>query len=484
MTGADQMPDSSRSGPEAQSIPGEATSIDLGVILSEYAVASLSFDGSILSAAKQKLLDTIGCALAAQDEEAVRMARAYASAHRGGGKAVIWGTQIETCIEAAVFANTAACRFLDYNDAYLGRENLHPSDVIPALIAVAHAGNRSGRALLEAIGVAYQVGITLCDSFNLRDRGWDHVAITRFAGICGIGRLLGLTPGQIGHALSISAVAHNATRQSRTGDLSMWKGLAAADAMKSASYACELAQAGIEGPAGAFTGAHGFTERILDGAEPDGSVLLPLQELRPPQRVSDSNMKLMPFAYAGHSAAEAAAEIGKGADLSPTEVESVLVETYDVAYRIMAQPESWKPMSRETADHSIPYVVTYALFNGGVDPAAFDPSQYGRADYHEFMSEKVRVTPSDELTEVFPNELPSRVTLRTKSGSVVLEETRTPYGHASRPASDEDLLAKFVENVRSVGGQTAHAVAEQIENLETAITVGTLVGHLTGTGTS
>src|SRR4029077_448739 len=119
---------------------------------------------------KTLLIDTIGCGVGAWDEKPVRACREIAFST--AGPATIIGTPRRAATELAAFANAAAFRYLDFNDTYVGRFSVHPSDNIAACLAVADAEGASARELVTAIGIAYEVNCRLVDALDISARGW------------------------------------------------------------------------------------------------------------------------------------------------------------------------------------------------------------------------------------------------------------------------------------------------------------------------
>src|SRR6266511_3697237 len=149
-------------------------------------------------------------------------------------------------------------RVIDYNDTYLSKEPAHPSDNIPAALAVAEAVDADGRELVVAIALAYEVQCRLCDTASLRARGWDHVTYGAFSTALAATRLMRLDVERTRHAVGIAGVASAALRQSRVGELSHWKGCASANAARHGVFAASLAREGMTGPAPIFEGEKGF----------------------------------------------------------------------------------------------------------------------------------------------------------------------------------------------------------------------------------
>lgn len=395
---------------------------------------------------RRRILDAVGVAIAGLDEAAPTAARRYAAA--SGGEVAVWGTDLRSSVEAAGFANGVAVRCLDFNDTYLSLEPLHPSDTIAALLALAEARGLGARALLEAIAVAYEVGVALCDAASLRAHGWDHVNVIGIATACGAGRLLGLPAQALEHAVALAAVPHAAMRETRAGELSMWKGAAAAHAARTAVLATLLAEAGMSGPPRPFEGEMGFVRQLLGGEGFDETALAPLEALDPPRRILDTYVKKWPVEYHAQSAVDAALALGPELGDDPSRIASVRIDTFAAAFEIIAKdPEKWDPRTRETADHSIQYIVCAALQDGDVTRRTFDLERIRRPDTLELLRGGTTVEEDPVLTEGYPEGIPNRVTVTTTDGRTLVREVAYPRGHARDPMSDDELARKYRANV-------------------------------------
>lgn len=391
--------------------------------------------------AERRVLDSLGVAVAAFDEDAPSAARRYAAEH--AGPASVWGSGLRSSAEAAGFANGVAVRFLDFNDTYLSREPLHPSDAIPALVALAQARGKSSAELVAAIATSYEVSVTLCDAASLRAHGWDHVNVLAIGVACGAGRLLGLDPARLEHAISIATVPHASMRQTRVGELSMWKGAAAANSARNAVFATLLAETGMTGPAQPFEGEMGFFRQLLDGERFDAAALEPLAADAPPRRILDTYVKRWPVEYHAQSAVDAAlqlrAELGDA-----SRIDTVRIDTFRAAYEIIAKdPEKWDPRTRETADHSIQYIVCAALQDGDVSASTFGLERIRRPDTLDLLQHRTVVEEDPSLTAGYPEGIPNRITVTTTDGATLVEEVTHPRGHARNPMSDDEVSAKF-----------------------------------------
>jgi 2-methylcitrate dehydratase len=397
---------------------------------------------------KRRVLDSVGVAISARDEDAPIAARRYAEGSIDPAGATIWGSEMHANPEVAGFANGVAVRALDFNDTYLSKEPLHPSDVIAPLAALAQRRELGGRELIRAIAVAYEVSVTLCDATSLRAHGWDHVNYIAVGVACGAGAMLGLLPERIEHAIAMATVSHAAMRQTRAGELSMWKGAAAADAGRHALFASLLSDAGMTGPNEPFEGEMGFVRQLLAGEAFDEAVLWRLEATAPPTRILDTYVKYWPVEYHAQTAVDAALQFPEEVVGDISRVASIAIETFDAAYQIIAKdPEKWDPKTRETADHSIQYIVVAALMDGEVTKRTFDLERIRDPVTLEVLRERTTVHEDLELTAGYPEGIPNRITVTTVTGDKRVREVRYPRGHARNPMTDEEVVAKYKANV-------------------------------------
>jgi 2-methylcitrate dehydratase len=397
---------------------------------------------------KRRILDSIGVAVAGLDGDAPAAARAYAAELPDRNGATIWGSQLRTSPEVAGFANGVAVRYLDFNDTYLSREPLHPSDAIASLMALAERRERPANDLLAAVATAYEVSVTLCDSASLRAHGWDHVNYLGIGVACAAGQLLRLPVEGIEHAVSIATVPNAAMRETRAGELSMWKGAAAANATRNAVFATLLSEKGMTGPARPFEGEMAFVRQLLDSEGFDEDVLSRLEAKAPPRRILDTHVKFWPVEYHAQSAVDAALQFPDDFFRDADRIKSIEIDTFDAAYQIIAKdPEKWDPRTRETADHSLQYIVVAALLDGEVTSGTFEPERFRDPRTLGILKERVIVREDPELSAGYPEGIPNRITVTTTAGDREVREVRHPRGHARNPMTDEEVVAKYRRNV-------------------------------------
>src|SRR3954447_20899311 len=251
----------------AEKPPQLASGQSLAERLAAYASALRydDIDATTLERVKTLVIDAIGCGMGAWDERPVHACREIALSV--SGPATIIGTRRRTTTDLAAFANGVAVRFLDFNDTYVGKFAAHPSDNIPACVAVAEAERASAQELIVAIVIAYEVNCRLIDTFDISARGWDPPVFGLPAMALAAGRLMKLTPEQLSNAVSLAINDHIPLALTRVGALSDWKGLAAAEAGRNAVFAAGLARAGLTGPAPIFEGTSGLFQQVTGPAK-------------------------------------------------------------------------------------------------------------------------------------------------------------------------------------------------------------------------
>jgi 2-methylcitrate dehydratase len=306
----------------------------------------------VVHESKRRLIDTVGCALGAFDDEPSRIARTLASRVEVPGGARVFGTGQRALPELAAFANGVMARYLDGNDVFPGGG--HPSDVIPAVLAAVDVAGADGPAAITAIVLAYEIYGQLFRAARMRDRGLDHVFYTAVASAVGAARVLGLDRARIAQAVALAVTPNIALHATRRGELSMWKGVAAGNAARNGIFATLLAARGMTGPDKAIDGSHGLRE-LLGNFELGefGGGGRPFQLPR-----SDFKFFLTEF----HSQSPVTAAIELRRQVAVEDIEAVTVHTYWFAWsEIGSEPEKWHPTTRESADHSLPYIVAAVL---------------------------------------------------------------------------------------------------------------------------
>jgi 2-methylcitrate dehydratase len=403
---------------------------------------------AVVHEVKRRILDSLGCALGAFTAPPCRIARQLAQVVAVPRGATLWGTSHRTLPDLATFANGALVRYLDFNDTYLAKEPAHPSDNIAAILAVGEASRASGKRVIQAIALSYEVQCRLCDAAALRPRGWDHVTYGSFSTALAAAKVMKLSDAQTLQAINLSGVSNIALRQTRVGDLSMWKACAFSNAARNGVFAAMLAQRGMTGPSPIFEGEKGFMKLVsgpldlpLFGGEqgPAGPVTF---------KILDTYIKHYPVEYHAQTAVEAVLAVREemlkveGVD-ALAGISDVEIGSYDVAIEIIGRdPGKWRPRTRETADHSFPYCVAVGLLDGKVTLRSFEDKRLTDPALHELM-QKVRVVPQPEFVGRYPEAMSTRITVRTKAGNNYVKQVDYPLGHPKQRMSDEEVENKF-----------------------------------------
>jgi 2-methylcitrate dehydratase len=423
--------------------------------------------------AKRHLIDSLGCALGAYASEPAIIARRLAPAWSGTPAARLLGEGRPTTPEAAAFANSVMIRFLDANDTYIARGSGHPSDMLGALLAAAECQRASGKELLKSIVAGYEVFGALADQVSLRDRGWDQGVFVAPAAAAGAGVLLGLSAAQMAEAIAIAVTANVATRQTRAGELAMWKGCATAAAAKAGLFAAQLAREGMTGPTAAFEGRHGLAEQVTGPF-----TIGPLGGRERPFAVERTNVKL--FAAEYHAQAPLSTALVLREKVSMDEIEAIDVQIYAMAHsEIGSEPAKWDPQTRETADHSLPYMLTVVWQDGRLTPASFEPRRYLDPGLRPLMN-RIRVVENPEFTRLFPGELCSQIDVRTRSGQRLTGRAEYPKGHARNPMTDADIETKFRDlSTDLLGPARADGALQALWRLDEAPGLDAALGLLT-----
>lgn len=385
---------------------------------------------------KKLLIDAIACAVGGYHSEPSAIARRLAAQTSGQRPARVLGSGALTSMEAATFANSVMLRYLDFNDTYSSVGEGHPSDAIPAVLAVADAYHVDGRQTLLALAAAYEVYNSLADSVSLRDKGWDHGYFVVFAAAAGAGKLFGLTLEQMGNALALASAPNVPTRQTRSGELSMWKGCATAASARAGVFAAQLAREGMTGPAEAFEGRHGVWDQVTGRFE-----LQPLGDHGKGFGVERTGIKYFPTEY--HSQIPLGLILKLRQKIPIEDIEVVHAETYHLAYsEIGSELQKWDPKTRETADHSLPYMLAAALRDGSISVATFDEERIRDASLRPLMN-RIKVSENPEFTRQFPRKMMNRIEVVTKSGERHVEQGSYPKGHVENPMTDAEVEEKF-----------------------------------------
>ena len=397
---------------------------------------------AVVQQVKRTMVDTMGCAIGGFDSLPAEIARGMAGDVRSGMPSQILGSSLTTSPDLAAFANGVAVRYLDCNDSYFSPGGGHPSDMIPAVLAMADPLESDGPSVITAIALAYEVFCRLFDEVVAGDLGWDQGIFSVVGAVCGVARIMSLDQEQTGNAISLAVSPHLPLGVTRTGELSMWKGCATASASRSAVFAAQLAARGMTGPGEPFEGRRGLWEQAV--GRPVELPAFPLGDERDqddPFRIIRTIFKAFPSQI--HTQAPIGLALQLRGKVPVDNIQSIHIETYKVAASTASsEPEKWDPKTRETADHSIPWLVSSALFDGPVSPGSFTDNRISNPRLRDIMSRMTLVEEAD-FTARYPAEYNCRITIAGKDGQTHSTHTFWPKGHRRNPMSDSEVEDKF-----------------------------------------
>ena len=403
------------------------------------------FDAATVEQVKSLVIDTLGCAVAALDEAPVRICRDVALAFAPtGGVSTIIGTSRRTSPDLAAFANGAAIRYYDLNDVYVGRFTGHPSDSIAACLAVAEAEGASASELITAIVLVYEITCRLIDVLDITARGFDPPVLSLPAVALASGKLMKIGADKLTHAVNIAINDHIPMGQTRAQALSDWKGLADAEAGRNAVFAAQLARGGLTGPAPIFEGRLGFFKLVSGPAEIDVDAF---GRRGVPFRILQCGMKAYPAVVYGQTAIVAGVAVAR--EVGALErIASIEVATSRRGYQQAgSDPEKWTPDTRDTADHSLPYITARAMLDGDITNDSYAPEKLRDPGIVALMR-KMTVHEDPALTaRVSASVVPTRVTAILNDGQRIAREVDDVPGFVGRPMSRADVERKFRSNV-------------------------------------
>lgn len=419
--------------------------------MAEFATG-LSYDElskDVIEGVKKRLLDSIAIAAGAIGEEPVEILRDTVTELDQNGTTSIWGTAETTSPPLATAVNGSLVRYLDFMDAYLlPGEVPHPSNnIAPCVVAGEYMG-AEGTDLITAIAAAYETHYQLGKHAPLMDSGWDHGSYVCFAAAVGSGLLFDLDQSALMNAIGIAGAGHNALRVTRTGDITMWKGLSAANAARNAVYAVMLSNNGMEGPIDIFEGQKGW-KQIISG---------PFEvSYTPGEAVTETMTKKYMAGTVAQTQLDGLAELLKTSPIAAEEIKRIDVETYKRAKIIMGgtgkegeSGDRHEVHNREQADHSLPYTMAALALDGQLSHEQYDPERIQAKDVQDLLK-RIHIHEDPTFTERYENgEMPAIVRVEMEDGEIY--EIEKPYfeGHPETPMSWEGLINKFETMADSV----------------------------------
>ena len=426
--------------------------------------------------AKRFLLDSLGCALGGFQQHDVKIALQVLDETAGAGPATVIGTGKKLDAVSASLANALMIRCMDYNDIYWKQDPSHPSDIFPAALACGERARADGRELIVGLVLGHEFEMRFCEAAfpGIRERGWHHATLTAFVSPMVAARMLHLTWEQMQHAIGISASRQATLGAVTAGKLTMMKNTVDPLATQAGVLAALLAEKGYTGPEHVVDGKEGLTHCF----GPEWKLELLTEGLGDSWRITQCGMKAFPTEALTHTPISAVLDLVKQHDLKPEQVAEVDIRSLARAADILSDPSKYDPRSKETADHSLPYVIAAALVDRQVTPLQFTPAKIMHPAIRAQLK-KVKVVADPEIEKVFPALQRVVVTIRAVDGKEFTRQLDYPKGDPRNPLSDKEVEEKFAalaEGVLSPARQ--RQVIEAVWKLEKQASVGDLMRML------
>ena len=427
--------------------------------------------------AKRFLLDSVGCALGGYQQHDVKIALAVLDEIAGRGLATVIGTGKRVDPVSASLANGLMIRCMDYNDIYWKQDPSHPSDIFPAALAGCERAKSDGKELIIGIVLGHEFEMRFCEAAfpGIRERGWHHATLTAFVSPIVAGRAMHLGWEQIQHAIGISASRHATLGAVTAGKLTMMKNTVDPMATQSGVLAALMAEKGYTGPEHVVDGKEGLTHCF----GPSWKLNLLTDGLGESWRITQCGMKAFPTEALTHTPISAVLDIVKSNNLKPEQVEKVQIRSLARAADILSDPSKYDPRSKETADHSLPYVIAAAIAERQVTPVQFEMKKIMDPTIRAQLK-KIEVVADPEIEKIFPALQRVIVTLTTTDRRTFTKQLDYPKGDPRNPLSDAEVEEKFAalaEGVLSEGAQKK--LKHAIWNLEKVGSVSKLMALMT-----
>jgi 2-methylcitrate dehydratase len=384
------------------------------------------------------ILDSLGCCIAALGAGPVEACREQIAEFGGTGPSTLIGGGKANPIYAA-FWHTALVRYVDFMDNFLAQtETCHTADNFGVALTIADYVGGSGRDLMLGVALGYTVQSRFVDHANFMTRGFDHTSQLAFSHNAAAGRLLGMNEQQIGHAMAMAAVSDASFAVVRAKPLSQWKGLASAQSALGAMNTLFLARRGVEGPLQVIEGPLGIDHLLGMKIDIDW-------DKQGYEGVTESTIKKYNSMIHTQSAVHCMVELARQNKFDPSKIVSIELEVFQLAFDFAGgglYGVDKVIRTKEQADHSLPYLLSVALIDGGVTPAQFKLDRITKPDVQALLK-KVSTRPNYEFTAQYPRKMPAKITVRFQDGTVIEHEVQDYPGLASRPFTWEESVEKF-----------------------------------------
>ncbi|HDL01655.1 MAG TPA: MmgE/PrpD family protein [candidate division Zixibacteria bacterium] len=395
---------------------------------------------NVVHEVKRFLYDSVGCAFGGYHTKDLNILRDIYKDMAGKGEATLIGFGDKIPAVNATLVNSLMVRALDFNDIYWKEDPSHPSDIIPAALAVGEMVSSSMEEVIVAIVLAYEFEMRMClfATPGVRERKWHHATLTQFVSPIVAGKLMGLTEDEMVNAIGISGCHNHTIGCPTAGKLTMMKNTVDPMAVQSGVFAALMAQKGYTGTEAVIEGKEGFKDCFGEGWDDEALV----GNLGKDFKIIECSMKAFPTEALTHTHISAALTVMQKNNLTYKDVAEVSVTTIARACDILFDPHKYRPESRETADHSLPYCIASAIVDGKITTNSFSEEKMKGPAIWETI-DKIKGVASEEFEAMFPAKQPSKVVVKTTKGDSFEAYLEYPKGDPREPMTQDDLDAKF-----------------------------------------
>jgi len=446
-------------------------------------IAALRYEDlppAVVEKAKRVMLDTVGCAFGGLNAEPVRLARETVFLQGGHPQSTLIGLGRKVSADQAAFVNAMAIRYLDFND--YTPPGGHPSKNLASALAVAELKNLTGKDLILAVIVAYEVFVRIREATigSEMSDGWDiGTILLNYSSAALAARLLGLDAAGIANAMAIAGAHGNTLAEVRRGgmlsggSMTPSKGTAGPLSVRNGTFAALLAAQGMTYPLSIFEGTYGLqnyvteilNEDILRNRSGDFKILLSMTKMWPCHKYCQG-----PIA--------AAIEV-RDQGVRPEDIESVTVFLSAMGIENQQVYNRSEITVREHADHNMPYYVARALLDGNVTDHDFNPERFREARVLDTMK-RVTLELNPNLDHNPDNWDVVNLEVKLRNGKVHKAEILDPPGSLENPPTDALLVKKFTgmaeEHLGKAGTEKA---VDTILNIDQVTDLGQLMRVLT-----
>jgi 2-methylcitrate dehydratase len=387
---------------------------------------------------KRNILDSLGCAIAAQQGRPFQALREQFEEYRAPGRCTLIGGGKTSPDQAALF-NSGLVRYVDLLDSYMAPGGLcHPSDNFGTVLAAAEQAGSSGEEFMLALAVAYEIQCRFSAAVPVMAKGFNHATQLAMSAAASAGKLLGLPAGEIANAIAIATVDNISLACVHAEPVSQWKGFSPGITGMRAIYAAGLAKRGFEGPGGLLEGPDGL-ERMF------GQPILADWDNPSLEIVNQTVLKKYCSLIHGQPVLEAVLNLKRSNGLVAANIKRVHCDVFQGAFDFAGGGRYGSkdhPQAKEQADYNLKYLIAVALLDDQVGPAQLQSARIQAPDAQALLA-RVDIRPDERFTARYPRELSALVTIYTKDKRILVQEQLGYEGGLTNPMSWDRAVQKF-----------------------------------------